>query len=84
MKRNFYYLFYFLYQTHTVRQPIFHQKNGKLNLHLNLVTTKKKINQAIDFVIKNQNPGNKDLRVEILKGFSSEPYHSILGPTKKR
>ncbi len=44
----------------------------------------KKINQAIDFVIKNQNPGNKDLRVEILKGFSSEPYHSILGPTKKR
>ena len=44
----------------------------------------KKINQAIDFVIENQNPGNKDLRVEILKGFSSEPYHSILGPTKKR
>ena len=44
----------------------------------------KKINLAIEFVIKNQNPGNKDLRVEILKGFSSEPYHSILGPTKKR
>ena len=44
----------------------------------------KKINQAIDFVIENQNPGNKDLRVEILKGFSYEPYHSILGPTKKR
>ena len=44
----------------------------------------KKINLAIDFVIKNQNQGNKDLRVEILKGFSSEPYHSILGPTKKR
>lgn len=44
----------------------------------------KKINLAIDFVIKNQNQGNKDLRVEILKGFSSEPYHSIIGPTKKR
>lgn len=44
----------------------------------------KKINLAIDFVIKNQNQGNKNLRVEILKGFSSEPYHSILGPTKKR
>ena len=37
----------------------------------------RKINKAIDFVIKNQNNGNKDLRVEILKGFSSEPYHSI-------
>ena len=44
----------------------------------------RKINKAIDFVIKNQNNGNKDLRVEILKGFSSEPYHTIKGPTKKR
>ncbi len=44
----------------------------------------KKLDKAIDFVTKTQNDGNKDLRVEILKGFSSEPYHSILGPTKKR
>jgi len=44
----------------------------------------KKIQKAIDFVIENQNNGNKDLRVEILKGFSTEPYHSIKGPTKKR
>mgnify|MGYP001318007144 FL=1 len=43
-----------------------------------------KIQKAIDFVIENQNNGNKDLRVEILKGFSTEPYHSIKGPTKKR
>tara|TARA_B100000900_G_C20513772_1_gene689145 strand:+ start:172 stop:1239 length:1068 start_codon:yes stop_codon:yes gene_type:complete len=44
----------------------------------------KKIKKAIDFIIENQNSGNKDLRVEILKGFSSEPYHTIKGPTKKR
>ena len=44
----------------------------------------KKIQEAIDFVIKNQNKGDKDLRIEILKGFASEPYHSIKGPTKKR
>ena len=43
-----------------------------------------KLNKAIEFVIKTQNNGDKDLRVEILKGFSSEPYHSIKGPTKKR
>ena len=43
-----------------------------------------KIQKAIDFVIANQNNGDKDLRVEILKGFSTEPYHSIKGPTKKR
>ena len=42
-----------------------------------------KIQKAIDFVIANQNNGDKDLRVEILKGFSTEPYHSIKGPTKK-
>ena len=41
----------------------------------------KKIQKAIDFVIENQNNGDKDLRVEILKGFSTEPYHSIKGPT---
>ena len=44
----------------------------------------KKIQKAIDFVIDNQNKGDKDLRIEILKGFSTEPYHSIKGPTKKR
>ena len=44
----------------------------------------KKIQEAIDFVIKNQNKGDKDLRIEILKGFATEPYHSIKGPTKKR
>ena len=38
----------------------------------------KKIQEAIDFVIKNQNKGDKDLRVEILKGFATEPYHSCL------
>ena len=46
--------------------------------------TEEKIQKAIDFVIDNQNRGDKDLRVEILKGFSTEPYHSIKGPTKKR
>ena len=42
------------------------------------------INDAIKYAENNQNDGDFDLRVEILKGFSSEPYHEILGPTKKR
>jgi len=42
------------------------------------------INEAIKYAENNQNEGDFDLRVEILKGFSSEPYHEILGPTKKR
>ena len=44
----------------------------------------KKLNKAIEFVIENQNNGDKDLRVEVLKRWSVEPYHTIKGPTKKR
>ena len=43
-----------------------------------------KIISSIKYAKDNQNNGDYDLRVEILKGFSSEPYHEILGPTKKR
>ena len=61
---------------------------GKENWEVKLPTEfnydSKKIQEAIDFVIKNQNKGDKDLRIEILKGFATEPYHSIKGPTKKR
>ena len=58
--------------------------NWKVKLPSDFNYDSKKIQKAIDFVIENQNNGNKDLRVEILKGFSTEPYHSIKGPTKKR
>ena len=58
--------------------------NWKVKLPSDFNYDSKKIKKAIDFIIENQNSGNKDLRVEILKGFSSEPYHTIKGPTKKR
>ena len=44
----------------------------------------KLIDSAVDFAISNEYSGNTDLRVAILKGFSREPFHKILGPTKKR
>ena len=43
-----------------------------------------KLNQAIDSIISNEYSGAVDLRQAILKGFQREPYHSILGPTKRR
>ena len=43
-----------------------------------------KIDNAIDFAKENEYSGSKDLRIAILRGFSKEPYHKILGPTKKR
>ncbi len=42
------------------------------------------LQKAIDFAMENEYSGSKDLRQAILKGFEREPFHEILGPTKKR
>lgn len=39
---------------------------------------------ALDFAETNEYSGSRDLRIAILKGFEREPFHQILGPTKKR
>lgn len=43
-----------------------------------------KLEQAINFAEANEYSGSRDLRIAILKGFEREPFHQILGPTKKR
>jgi CubicO group peptidase (beta-lactamase class C family) len=42
------------------------------------------IDRAVKFAIENEYSGSKDLRIAILKGFAHEPYHKIVGPTRKR
>ena len=42
------------------------------------------LNNAIEFAQSNEYSGDRDLRIAIVKGFAREPYHKILGPTKKR
>ncbi|HKK73638.1 MAG TPA: serine hydrolase [Saprospiraceae bacterium] len=42
------------------------------------------LQEAIDFAEANEYSGSRDLRQAILKGFEREPFHQILGPTKKR
>ena len=42
------------------------------------------LDKAVAFAKANEYTGSRDLRQAILKGFESEPYHEILGPTKKR
>ena len=42
------------------------------------------LNTAVDFAKNNEYSGSRDLRQAILKGFQREPFHEILGPTKKR
>ena len=43
-----------------------------------------KLQQAIDFAQSIEYTGSKDLRTAIVEAFKREPYHQILGPTKKR
>ena len=43
-----------------------------------------KLEKAIEFAKKNEYKGSRDLRIAILKGFEKEPFHKVLGPTKKR
>ncbi|MFS4492828.1 serine hydrolase domain-containing protein [Maribacter sp. 2308TA10-17] len=43
-----------------------------------------KLQEAVSFAEKNEYSGSRDLRIAILKGFEREPFHKILGPTKKR
>lgn len=42
------------------------------------------LQEAIAFAKANEYSGSRDLRIAILKGFEREPFHQILGPTKKR
>ncbi|WP_299116225.1 serine hydrolase [uncultured Winogradskyella sp.] len=42
------------------------------------------LNDAVEFAKNNEYSGSRDLRIAILKGFAREPFHDILGPTKKR
>jgi len=44
----------------------------------------KELKEAIAFAEANEYSGSRDLRIAILKGFEREPFHEILGPTKKR
>ncbi|MCI4668770.1 MAG: beta-lactamase family protein [Bacteroidia bacterium] len=42
------------------------------------------VKAAVDFAMAHEYTGSRDLRIAILKGFAREPFHQILGPTKKR
>ena len=43
-----------------------------------------RLNDALAFAGQHEYSGSRDLRMAILEGFKNEPYHEILGPTKKR
>ncbi|MEM7572044.1 MAG: serine hydrolase [Bacteroidota bacterium] len=42
------------------------------------------VNEAVEFALNNEYSGQRDLRLAILEGFSREPDHQLLGPTRER
>ncbi|MGB2758879.1 MAG: serine hydrolase, partial [Maribacter stanieri] len=42
------------------------------------------LQEAVAFAEANEYSGSRDLRIAIAKGFEREPFHQILGRTKKR
>jgi CubicO group peptidase (beta-lactamase class C family) len=44
----------------------------------------KELLAAVKFAEENEYSGPRDLRIAILQGFAREPYHDVLGPTRKR
>lgn len=49
-----------------------------------LKVNSKLLADAVAYANSNEYSESKDLRIAILKGFAREPFHEILGPTKKR
>ena len=76
-----------IFEFHSIGQNYFPPPHGfeweKKSLEYFKINIKK-LNSAIDFARENEYSGSKDLRIAISKGFENEPYHKILGPTKKR
>ena len=66
------------------QKPYFPGKIWEEKSPKSLGLDQKKINQAIQFAINNENSVDKDLRISILKSFGHEPGYRIKGPTKKR
>ncbi|WP_069133379.1 serine hydrolase domain-containing protein [Rhodohalobacter halophilus] len=42
------------------------------------------IDRAVEIATNHENSVERDLRIAILKGFSSEPYHYLAGPVRER
>ncbi|MDO9037214.1 MAG: serine hydrolase [Lutibacter sp.] len=56
------------------------EEKDPLNFKINF----KKLTEAVNFAESNEYSGSRDLRIATFKGFENEPFHEILGPTKKR
>ena len=85
-KRSLLYVFLLFLNTVTTQVNYFPEQNEawieKAPSDLNVGS--QWLNNAVTFAKNNEYSGSRDLRIAILKGFEREPFHQILGPTKRR
>ena len=85
-KRSLLYVFLLFLNTVTTQVNYFPERNEawieKAPSDLNVDS--QWLNNAVTFAKNNEYSGSRDLRIAILKGFEREPFHQILGPTKRR
>lgn len=81
-------LFFLLITASTHSQKVFfperNQSFPEASAELLKDFDRQKLMAAVEYAKDNEYSGSRDLRQAILKGFQREPYHQILGPTKKR
>jgi len=79
-------LFLFLNTAYTQQTYYFPERNEdwKVKDPTEYKINEKKLSEVIEFAQSHEYSGSRDLRIAILKGFEREPFHEILGPTKKR
>ncbi|MDH5412834.1 MAG: serine hydrolase, partial [Flavobacteriaceae bacterium] len=79
-------LFFFVNTNYAQKTYYFPEQNEvwKERSAVDFKIDKNSLDHAVAFAKSNEYSGSKDLRIAIIKGFEKEPYHEILGPTKKR
>lgn len=85
MKKSVLFFSAFLFGGFVSAQSYFPERgNWEIRKPTRLGLNEKALSEAVTFAQDNEYSGSKDLRIAILEGFKREPFHEILGPTKKR
>jgi len=73
-----------LMPTFLLAQDLYYPDAGDWEVQSNRGFDGNKLEEAVTFALNNEYSGSRDLRIAILEGFASEPFHDIAGPVKER
>ncbi len=84
--KNISFLIFFCFCFHTISAQSYFPPRGQWEAReaATLGINQSLLSDAVQFAESNEYSGSKDLRIAILEGFRNEPFHEILGPTRKR